>query len=74
MWRMYTHMGNMAYVSVSATTVVRILGVCISEHCWLSVLWRMYYIRFIDDNPIPTCPITGLGICTVVRNLVIWRM
>ena len=27
-WRMYTHGGNMAYVSVSATTVVRILGVC----------------------------------------------
>ena len=31
--------GNMAYVSVSATTVVRILGLglCIAAHCWLSV-------------------------------------
>ena len=67
-WRMYTHGGNMAYVSVSATTVVRILGVCISAHCWLSVLWRMCYIRLITDNPIPTCPMTGLGVCTVVRN------
>ena len=28
----------MADVSVSATTVVRILSVCILAHCWLSVL------------------------------------
>ena len=35
--RMYTHVGDMAYVSVFATTVVCILGVCISAHCWLFV-------------------------------------
>ena len=46
-WRMYTHGGNLAYVSVSATTVVRILGVCIQVYCLLSVLWRMCCIRLI---------------------------
>ena len=71
-WRMYTHGRNMAYVSVSATTVVRIFGVglCISAQCWLSVLRSsMCYICLIPDNPIPTCPMTGLGVCTVVRNM-----
>ena len=68
-WGMYTHGGNTVYVSVSATTVVRILGVCISAHFWFSVLWRMCYIRLITDNPIPPCPMTGLCACTVVRNM-----
>ena len=47
------------------------VGVCISAHCWLSVLWRMCYIRLITDNPISTCPMTGLGVCrpAVVRNM-----
>ena len=67
-WRMCTNGGDMAYVSVSAT-VVRILGVCISAHCWLSVLWRMCYIRLITDNPVPTCPMLGLGVYTVVRHM-----
>ena len=31
----------------------------------------MCYIRLITDNPtcIPTCPMTGLGVCTVVHNM-----
>ena len=64
-----THVGDMAYVSVYATAVVCILGVCISAHCWLFVLLRMCYISLITDNPIPTCPMTGLGVCTVVQNM-----
>ena len=56
-------------MSVSATRVVRILGVCIKVYCLVSVLWRMCYIRLNTDNPTPPCPMTGLGVCTVVRNL-----